>query len=394
MNQSIINISKSTVYVLLLMFFIACQNQAKENTTTEDPHHEEGLIHLSKKQFDALGLRVDKMVKRNLNAFVETNGQLTLPPQSEASVSAVIGANISQIKVIEGDRIKKGQVLAYISHPDLFKLQSDFIKKTSELDYLELEYQRQENLYNEKINSGREFQKVKSDYLSLKAEIKSLEYTLKLLNANPEQIKNGKIYEELAIRSPISGYIRSVNVRGGKYVQAQENLFEIVNNDHIHAHFLVYEMDIQKVKVGQKVKFKVASLENKEYEAVIFSVGKVFESDPKAVEIHAEIENEEGLLISGMYCRGRIITGEQIKNALPVDAIVMDGDKKYVFTAGIHGLEWEFAPMEVITGLESEDWVEVKLLEDIKPETKFAQNQAYYLLSEWKKDEAGHGHSH
>ena len=112
MNQSIINISKSTVYVILLMFFIACQNQAKENTTTEDPHHEEGLIHLSKKQFDALGLRVDKMVKRNLNAFVETNGQLTLPPQSEASVSAVIGANITQIKVIEGDRIKKGQVLA------------------------------------------------------------------------------------------------------------------------------------------------------------------------------------------------------------------------------------------------------------------------------------------
>ena len=235
---------------------------------------------------------------------------------------------------------------------------------------------------------------MKSDYLSLKAEIKAMEYTFKLLNADPEQIKNGKIYSELPIKSPIKGFIRSVNVRSGKFVQAHENLFEIVNNDHIHAHFLVYEMDIQKVKVGQKVRFKVASLQEEEFEAEIFSVGKVFESNPKAVEIHAEIENEEGLLISGMYCRGKIITGEQYKNALPSDAIVREGERKYIFSAVLKDSEWEFEAIEVITGIESDAWVEVKLLDEIKPNTKFAHNQAYYLLSEWKKHESGHEHSH
>ena len=91
------------------MFLLACQNQAKEKAISKEQHHEEEILHLSKKQFEALGLKVDGMAQRNLNAFVETNGQLTLPPQSEANVSAVIGANITRIKVIEGDQIKKGQ---------------------------------------------------------------------------------------------------------------------------------------------------------------------------------------------------------------------------------------------------------------------------------------------
>lgn len=394
MKLNALNIKLSILYALGLILFLSCQSHNETFENEEEQEHEEAVVHLSRKQFKALDIKVDTMAKRNMISYVETNGELTLPPQSEAAVTTVIGANITQVKVIEGNRVKKGQILAFISHPELFKLQSQYIRSISDLEYLEKEFERQEKLYSEKINSGREYQKVKSEYLSLQAETKGMENTLNLLHLNPKRIAQGKIYNEAAIRSPINGYIHSINVRRGQYVQAQDILFKIVNNDHIHAHFLVYENDVQKVKIGQKVSFQVASMDTKEYEAVIFSVGKVFVPEPKAVEIHAEIENTDGRLISGMYCRGRILTDESFKLALPADAVVREGDKKYIFTAEMHGLEWEFEAMEVITGIESDNWVEIKLLEEIDSNVKFVYNQAYYLLSEWKKDEGGHGHSH
>jgi len=44
---------------------------------------------------------------------VEANGHLQVPPQNMASVTAIVGANVSSIKVFLGDKVKKGQVLAH-----------------------------------------------------------------------------------------------------------------------------------------------------------------------------------------------------------------------------------------------------------------------------------------
>ena len=49
-------------------------------------------------------------------------GNLEVPPQNEATVTAIVGSNVTLIKVIEGDKVSKGQVLAYLSHPNLIKI--------------------------------------------------------------------------------------------------------------------------------------------------------------------------------------------------------------------------------------------------------------------------------
>ena len=129
-----------------------------------DDHGEE--IHFTQDQFNALGVKVDSLPKRNLGTYVEANGELEVPPQNQAEVTAVIGANVKNIKVIEGEKVKKGQVLAYLAHPDLIQLQTDYITNWNDLQFLEQEYERQSKLYEDKITSGKDFQKLKSDYNS------------------------------------------------------------------------------------------------------------------------------------------------------------------------------------------------------------------------------------
>src|SRR5699024_1594846 len=115
------------------------------------------------------------------------------------------------IKVIEGDRVKKGQVLAYLSHPDLVKLQTDYVNNYSKLQYLEKEYQRQKSLYEGEVASGKTFQKTTAEYNSTKALVSGLEAQLRLLGVNPKRIREGKIYNQVPVVSPIDGYVERVN---------------------------------------------------------------------------------------------------------------------------------------------------------------------------------------
>lgn len=355
---------------------------------------EEEVVHLSPRQFEAIGMKVDSMPKRAMEGFVETNGQLILPPQSQAAVTAIIGANVQSVEVIEGSKINRGQHLAYLYHPDLIKLQTEYATNVNELEYLEQAYLRQEKLYSESVTSGKDFQKTRADFLSKKGMVNGLQAQLKQLGIDAEKVKEGRIYEIIAIKAPITGYIQSVNIRTGQYVSPQDILFEIIHTDHIHAHFKVFESDIQKVKEGQVVQFTIESQPDVQRQATIFAVGKVFESGSKAVNLHAELENKDGALLPGMYARGRVVIGNKLSFALPKDALVMEGDRYFIFQAEYHSdnQEWQFHPLEVSVGLETDDWLEIKSHVNIDPKMQFAWNNAYYLLSEMKKSEMEHHH--
>lgn len=396
--------TKYICIVLLSIAVIACNNNEEEhghshNENAEsheemtEANHEEGeVVHFSEEQFNALSMKVDTLPLRNVSSYVETNGQLEVPPQNEATVTAVIGANVNSIKVIEGDHVKKGQVLATVSHPDLIRLQTDYNSSWNELQYLEQEYNRQKRLYEEEIGSGKEFQKTKSEYNSKKALVSGLEAQMKLLGISHTQVQNGIITETVSIKTPINGFIRLVEIKTGQYVSPQKELFEIVNLEHIHADFMVFEKDVAKIKEGQKIRFQVESADE-ELEATVYSVGKNFEENPKAIHIHAEIEKKEGVLLPGMYVRGKILTEtDSMVYALPESAIVNEGNKNYIFSATKQQDEWEFTPIEIIEGTKSEQWTEVRLLQTTPSNLKVAWNNAYYLMAEMKKGDAEHEH--
>ncbi|MEZ4923860.1 MAG: efflux RND transporter periplasmic adaptor subunit [Crocinitomicaceae bacterium] len=390
------NIIYYTIFILLLA---SCGGSETDGHGDEhghdhghegDDHGEE--IHFTQDQFNALGVKVDSLPKRNLGTYVEANGELEVPPQNQAEVTAVIGANVKDIKVIEGEKVKKGQVLAYLAHPDLIQLQTDYITNWNDLQFLEQEYERQTKLYEDKITSGKDFQKLKSDYNSKVGVVTGLEAQLQLIGISVTNLQENKITQTVAVRSPIAGYVRLVEVKVGQYVNPETSMFEIINNEHVHADLMVFESDVHKVKEGQKVQFSVESLPDKLLTATIYSVGQSFENDPKAVHIHAEIDNKEGHLIPGMYVRGRIIVDDYLSYALPEEAVVREGEKYFIFNAEKEDQEWAFQPVEVVVGAKDNGWVEIKLLEQVETGTVFAWNNAYNMLAEMKKGEAEHSH--
>ena len=397
-------IYKILTVMVLTIFVSACGNKEnhsendghshdeEEKTEINEAHNESEEVMLSQQQFDALKMKIDTLALRNMSGYVEANGTLEVPPQNEAAITTVIGANVVSIEVIEGDKVNKNQIVAYLSHPNIIQAQTDYLNAYSNSNFLKKNYERQQRLYEAGVGSGANFQKAEAEYDASKAMVNGLQAQLRILNVNTTSVRNGTIAQRISLRSPIEGFVQKVEVKTGQYVEPQTELFEIVNTHHVHADLMVFEKDVYKVQKGQKVNFKVQSIPDAELTAEIYSVSKTFEDNPKAVHVHAEIENKKGNLIPGMYIQGKIQVDNTQTKALPESAIIKEGDRYYVFSVEKENNDWSFKPIEVVLGTKDGDWVSIQLIEEIESTTQFAYNNAYYLIAEMKKGEAEHAH--
>ena len=262
MNIQQINI---TVLILLLSFFAACNtskvedNEAIETVNASlmqsEENEEANAAYLSQLKFNSLEMNVDTLPIRNLSGIIKANGQLEVPPQHEATVTAILGANVTSIEVIEGDKVTKNQVLAYAAHPNLTNIQTQYVRTYEQMLYLEKEHARQQRLYEGEVGSGQALQKTQAEHKATVAEVKGYEAQLKQLSLSVEKIRNGNIYETVPIVSPIDGYIEDVTIQIGQYVEPQTELFMIVNNEHIHA-------DLKKMCIKLKRDRKFLLLSN------------------------------------------------------------------------------------------------------------------------------------
>ena len=387
---------RTLIYIIIPLFcLVSCQENKKENFEQEEEQHAEELtqIHISAFQAEALEIQTDTLKKRNLGASIAVNGELKVPPQNQAIITSVFGANISEIKVGEGEKINKNQVLAYLSHPDLINLQIEYSQMKNELSYLKREFKRQEKLYKEGVASGMIFQEAEKKYSSARQQTKGLEAKLHLLNLNPKAIENGEIYQQIPVVSPIDGFMQQINVRTGQFVEPQTAIFELVNPKDIYAELKVYEKEASQISAGQEVKLKILSSIDEEINAVVYSVGKAFNSDSKAIKVLAKLENQDQKLFPGTFVKAKIKKDKNSVIALPESAIVDVEDKNYAFI-GIKNQagDWEFSAEEVKINQSDEGWIPVTFFREIPKNTLFAYNHAYYLLAEAQKGLGGHDH--
>lgn len=425
-----------TLNIYFAIFFLAFFLTGCGDSPVPDEHaHEEeekaptDLVHLLQEQMDVMGIEVGSFQEINLKTTIKANGQLDLPPQNKASVSALMPGRVKTISVIEGNYVKKGQVLAMLEHPTYIEMQEEYLQIHGELQFLEQDYLRKKQLLADSIAATKVYQEAESKYKVSKAKLTALRAKFRLLGINIDALEKGEVTSSIAVTSPIKGYVRLVEVNMGMSIQPEQEMFEIVDNEHIHIDLMVYEKDIDRVKEGQKVVFSLTTKPNEVFEGKVFAIGKAFENQPKAVIVHAEIDNKTGNLLPGMYVDGRIETDFEKVRSLSDDAIVQDGGLSYIFVRETredshtgnghsegdnqaqegghgeddghghkeskgHGGEYIFRKIEVNTGAKDIGFTEVVPAQKIPENAIVVTKGAYYLLAELKKGEGGGEHHH
>lgn len=342
--------------MILTTLISSCSSTKKEDAPNA-PAVEDSLVAqltLSADQIKNLGIVTSPLQSRALSGGVRANGMLDVPPQNLVTVSAPMGGFVKHTELLQGMKVSKGQVIAEMEHPDYIQLQQDYLDGKSQLEFLETEYHRQEELAKENVNAAKVLQQARSNYLSMKAKVEGWRARLGMLNISSASLDQNGIQSTIRLISPITGYVTQVHVNIGMFVNPNDVMFKIVDSDHLHAEITIFEKDVNKLKVGQLVRLTLSN-ETEERLATIYLVGKEISED-RTVRVHGHLKKEDAHLLPGMFFSAIIETDPQTVPALPDGAIVNFEGKSFVFAAT--GAD-HFEMVEIKTGLTEGGFTEV-----------------------------------
>jgi cobalt-zinc-cadmium efflux system membrane fusion protein len=335
------------------------------------------------------GIEFGNLEKKELSGDVAAKGKIVLPPQSKALVSPVMGGVVETIKVMPGEQVKKGDILALLMHPAFTSLQEEYIQAVNHFELIESEFQRQQKLFEEKVTSEKKLLETKTEYQSLKAQIASLEMRLGQAGLSTEKISRGKIEAFIPVRSPIDGIVNSIFTNIGANANENNPLFEVVCRRNLYVELSVFEKDIMKIRKGQRVTFGLSNIDNEEYEASVIAVGGSVEEMGRVVKVLSEFKNQGDVLLPGMFVAAEIHTGEEEFDALPESAIMNFGsDQTYIYytSSGLSDATLFFEKAFVKTGFAEEGFIQIVLTEALPSGALVVINGGYYLRAEEMKN--------
>lgn len=364
------------IYSLLVLF--SCNNkQVQEEQTPEQSKR--NSITITDAQYKNAGLVTGKMETRTISSVLKLNGKIDVPPQNMISISVPLGGYLKSTKLLPGMHVVKGEVLAVMEDPQYVELQQDYLTAKAQFEFDEAEYNRQKELNQSKASSDKIFEQTKATYQSHYILIKSLEQKLRLIGLNPDKLTANTISRSVNIYSPINGFVSAVNVNIGKYVTPSDVIFELVDPNDIHLALTVFDKDVSKLAIGQKL-FAFTNIHPEvRHAGEIILISKNLSND-NAVQVHCHFEKYDKTLLPGMFMNADIELLENNVTALPDEAIVRYENKQYVFIVkGNH----QFEMQEVQIGNSENGFTEILTAEKIK-ESTFVTVGSYHLLMAMK----------
>ena len=379
-------------YLIASIVFISCGNtkeKAETKAEVKDSTIVNDVVTLTADQYKIASVQVGKIEMRNLSSVIKVNGLLDVPPQNAVSISAPLGGYLRSSGLLPGQAVRKGQVLAVIENPEFINIQQEYLESKSRLEFLSLEYKRQEELRKEDVNAAKTFQQVSSEYNMMQARVAGLRQKLALIGINTNSVSAGSISRTANLYSPINGFVTESNVNKGMYVNPSDVLFELANKTDIHLALSVFEKDIQKIRVGQPIRFALANENGYNREAKVLLIGKATQTGG-TIPVHCHLTNsDDPSLLPGMYAKALIETRSDDVPALPIDAIVQSEGKDYIFIqtdTAQNNVTFKMIP--VVKGTEQEGFVAVTLPENFNiSSSKVVIKGAYSILSAMKNVE-------
>jgi len=345
-------------YALILfstaLLLQACGGKTKTaEATTEQAV--ESLVTLTDAQLKNAALEITKLQQQQISSVLKLNGKIDVPPQNIVSISVPMGGYLKSTKLLPGLHVKKGEVIAVIEDQQYIQLQQDYLTAKAKLPFLENEYNRQKELNESKASSDKSYQQAEAEFRSQKVLVSALAEKLKLAGINLSRLDESNITRSIQIFSPIDGYVSAVNVNIGKYVAPTDVLFELINPTDIHLALTVFEKDVNKLFIGQKLVAYTNNDPTNKHDCEILLIGKDL-NDERNTEVHCHFEAYDKTLIPGTYMNAEVEVKNKAAWVVPEDAVVRFENKHYVF---VKKSEKQFELTEVQTGISEKGLTEI-----------------------------------
>jgi membrane fusion protein, heavy metal efflux system len=347
------------IFIIFIISLIVASCGGAKSEATEAVAAIETTVTLNEAQYKSANIITGKLEKREISTVLKLNGKIDVPPQNMVSVSTPFGGFLKSTKLLPGMHVKKGEVLATMEDQQYIQLQQEYLTVKSKLSYAENEYNRQKELNQSKASSDKVFQQTEMDYKTQRISLSALAEKLRLININPDNLNESNLSRSINVYSSIDGFVSKVNVNIGKYVNPSDVLFELINPEDIHLNLAVFEKDLDKLSIGQKLLAFNNNQPDKKHPCEIILISQDLSSD-RSADVHCHFEDYDKTLLPGMYMNAEVEI--KLQNALSIneDAIVSHEGKDYIF---VEKGNRQFEIVEVKKGVTENNFSEISTLD-------------------------------
>ena len=240
----------------------------------------------------------EKVAKKTIIETVNASGKIY--PEIEVKISSDVSGEITELNVLEGDSVIKGQLLARI-YADIYASQRDeassrvvqsqatVANSQAALDAIQAQleqdratYNRNKDLYDQKVISKAEFEQFETKLKASQAQYNAAIQNIRSLSAGvaSAQTQLGAAYKNLGrttILAPMNGIISMLSVKKGERVvgtaqMAGTEMMRVANMNSLEVRVDVGENDIVKVSIGDSADVEVDAYNNRKFKGIVTQI--------------------------------------------------------------------------------------------------------------------------
>jgi cobalt-zinc-cadmium efflux system membrane fusion protein len=286
---------KPSIYLIAMSAIIgmtSCESHKVEEKK------QDGKFCLSDSMQKMIAIDTAKVIASNES--LQLSGEISFDENKVVKIFPRSSGQVIEAKLSLGDKVKVGDALAVVKSAEIAGNYADIKSANADVLIAKRQLENQEGLYKNGIASEKEYNEAKQNYEKAKSVKTKLESALHInggLNSNA-----GGNY---TLTAPINGYIVEKKVSEGNFIRPDmgDYLYTISDLRDVWVNANVYEIDIPKVKVGDRVDVTVLAYPNKVFEGTIDKLSEVLDPLNKTLRARVKLNNAELLLKPEMFAK-------------------------------------------------------------------------------------------
>ena len=311
-------------------------------------------IKMSSTAMKLANVQTSLVKKEKAEKEIRINGKIKVAENQKYSQTSHISGRIERLMIgFTGEKIKKGQILAWVYSPELVTAQKELLeaRKTQE-------------------GSPQLFRAARAKLQNWKLSEKQID----------QIIEKGEPQEQLPIYADVSGTILRKNVNLGDYIKKGQALFEVADLSSVWATFDVYESDLSWISLDDMVHFQVKSLSGQAFSGKVSFIDPVINPKTRVATVRVILSNTDEVLKPEQFILGKIHstlkTDEKVL-VVPKSAVMWTGGRSVIYSKKVTDNGVYFVMKEVVLGASL--GTEYVILEGLEEGEEIATNGTFSI---------------
>jgi len=298
-------------------------------------------VTLTSERQQLIGVTATPATRGALGQELRAPGSVEAPESGLAQVRTRAAGFIERVAVREtGVRVTRGQPLAWIYSPDIYRAQEEFLAASRWV-----------------AGAGTPSTATGTSPSEMAGAARRALELVGLIEADIEEIsRSGRAMRAIPVRAPISGHVTRFNAVLGLHASPETTLYEIVDLSRVWVIASVHERDLPHIRVGMPARFTSSSRQNDAVAARVDLVEPEVSETTRTARVRLTIQNAKFELRPGQYGDVTFELPESSALVIPKDAVIHTGEHDYVFVDAGSG---RFEPRTVLVGTQVGDRIQI-----------------------------------